>query len=150
MKKVVIAVAAGFAVVVTSFGPAFAATAHPSGPAIVRPVVVYSQPGWHAPQVKPAHFYDLTGDSSWLLKTPKWKSWTRTTAFSVGQFGFILTTLHLKWVKAYITLWRVRSHGNRRYFSRLKWVYWYKGHNHTIVRWFAANGAGGVLWVKPG
>jgi hypothetical protein len=148
MKKVVIAVATGFTALFTCIGPAVAASGQTAAPAIVRPVV-YTQPGWHAPQVKPAHFYDLTGDSSWLLKTPKWRSWTRTGAFAVGKFGFIVRTLTLKWVTADITLWRVRAHGTRLYFSRLKWVYWYHGHRHTIIRRFAANGPAGVLWVNP-
>ncbi len=168
MHKLVTAAAAGIAAVLTTVGlscvglapagaaPAGAApAAHPLAQAIARPAaaakvpVVYSQPNWMGPQVKPAHFYDITGDSSEWLNTPHWKHWNDTSAYSVGQYAYrscFGSCDKFKTVRAKITLWRVRAHGNTLYYTRLKWVYVLKHHRHVVVAWF--NPPGPLLWVR--
>jgi len=149
MKKVITAIAAGFASVLACVGAASAAQAQPA-PRIAHPPVVYSQPGWRGPQVKPRHFYDITGDSSEWLNTASWRYWTGVSASSAGRYGYRTcfgSCDKTRTVPAAITVWRVRSHHGRRYFTRLRWVYKIKGHQHTVVAWFDPTGRA-VLWVR--
>lgn len=101
-----------------------AAAAHAAAPAVSTPAVkkpvVYSNPNFANPQVKPKHFYDITGDSS------EWR---------------------YKKVTADITLWRVRVHRNTLYYTRLKWVYVLKHHKHTVIAWFHPH-ARPIVWIR--
>jgi hypothetical protein len=155
MRKILTALVTGSAAVLTSLVavslsavPASAASAS-AAPAVKKPVV-YSQPNFGGPQVKPKHFYDITGDSSWWLNTPTWKSWNGTMAFSIGKFAYrscFGSCDRFKTVTADITLWRVRLHNKTPYYTRLKWVYVLKHHKHTVIRWFSPHSRG-VLWIR--
>ena len=149
MKKVVAAIVGGLSSVVMCAGVAVAAPAAPTA-AASRPPVVYSGPNWQGPQVRPAHFYTITGDSSEWLNTKHWRHWSSTSAFSAGQFAYrscFGSCDKFKVVRAAITLWRVRAHHGRGYFTRLRWVYKLKGHRHTVVAHFAPHDRG-VLWIR--
>ncbi len=162
MKKILTVLAAGSAAALTCLGAAplasaevvaqHAAHAVPSvaaAPAVKKPVV-YSQPNFAGAQVKPKHFYDITGDSSQWLNTPSWKHWNGTSAYSVGKFAYrscFGSCDKFKTVTADITLWRVRTHRNTRYYTRLKWVYVLKHHKHTVIAWFSAHSRA-VLWIR--
>ncbi len=155
MNRILAAVVAGSAAVlaglsaVPAASAASAASAAPAASVIKKPVV-YSQPNWGGPQVRPRHFYDITGDSSEWLNTPTWKHWNGTSAYSVGKYAYrscFGSCDKFKTVTADISLWRVRAHGNTLYFTRLKWVYVLKHHRHVVVAWFSPHSRA-VLWVR--
>lgn len=158
MKRVLTAALAGSAAVLTSLSAAAIANAQTAAPAAqavsaesaAKKPVVYSQPDWAGAQVRPKHFYDITGDSSEWLNTPGWKHWNGTSAFSVGKYAYrscFGSCDKFKTVTADISLWRVRAHGNTLYFTRLKWVYVLKHHRHVVIAWFSPH-ARAVLWVR--
>ncbi len=131
-----------------------AAAAHAAAPAVNTPVVrkpvVYSNPNFANPQVKPKHFYDITGDSSEWLNTPTWKHWNGTSAYSVGKYVYrtcFASCFRYKKLTADITLWRVRVHRNTLYYTRLKWVYVLKHHKHTVIAWFHPH-ARPIVWIR--
>jgi hypothetical protein len=160
MRKFLTTVVGGSAVAATWLSAAPIASAQVAAPAQVahaqvaaiasKPPVVYSQPNWAGPQVRPMHFYDITGDSSEWLNTPSWKHWNGISAYSVGKYAYrscFGKCDKFKTVTADITVWRVRAHGNTLYYTRLKWVYVLKHHKHVVIAWFSPHSRA-VLWIR--
>ena len=149
MRRILTALVTGSAAALTCLGAAPLALAAPVAPAAKTPVV-YSQPNFAGPQVKPKHFYDITGDSSQWLNTPSWKHWNATSAYSVGKFAYrscFGSCDKFKTVTADITLWRVKKHHDTLYYTRLKWVYVLKHHKHVVIAWFSPHSRA-VLWIR--
>jgi hypothetical protein len=132
-----------------SAAPALSAA---SAAPVRRLPVAYDCRGWQHGQVKAASIA-LSCFGSVLVKAPGWKYWTGVSARASGARLLVdnckpncATGTFTKY-KATVVLYRVRSHGGVRYYSRLKLQYRHGRRRTYTYRWAKYPGAKIPVWV---
>jgi hypothetical protein len=139
----ILATAAGLA---TAAAPAaLAATKAP------KPVA-YDCHGWHGGQVRAAQL-ELSCEGTVVVTVSAWRYWsgisarTKTATLLVNTCRPDCAAGHYRKYAATVILYRARSHGAVRYYTRLKLTYWHNGLRHYIYRWARYPGATQPVWV---
>jgi hypothetical protein len=146
MKRVLAGAAIAVAAALGAAGTAIPASAS------TRPVV-YEGMFWAAPHIAPHGIAEAFGaDASIYLVTSRWSHWAASSAHSTA--GTIVwrscwySCMTDKSAPATQSLYNVRTHNGRRYFSRLRIEYHYHGW-HVLVADYTNGTWVAVAGIRP-